>query len=230
LINHGINKGRPAASVSRQAVQTKDYSAEDTVIIFTKFPAPGLVKTRLIPALGAQGAADCQRRMSEQIVRRVRELKRYRATDLQIHYQGGKTEMMAAWLGDDLNYYPQKGDDIGCRMTAAFQQAFAAGGRHIILVGSDCPALTAAILHSALNKLKQLDLVLGPAMDGGYYLIGLNRPCPELFTEISWGTGRVLAETLKKAEEQSLSVGRVDTLYDIDRPEDLRHFHNYTNP
>ncbi len=187
------------ASVSRQAVQTKDYGTEDTVIIFTKFPLPGLVKTRLIPALGAQGAADCQRRMSEKIVRQVRELKRYRATDLQIHYQGGKTEMMAAWLGDDLNYYPQKGDDIGCRMTAAFQQAFTAGSRRIILVGSDCPALTAAILHSALNKLQRRDLVLGPAVDGGYYLIGLKHPCPALFTEISWGTDRVLAETMRKA-------------------------------
>ncbi|MFW8601197.1 TIGR04282 family arsenosugar biosynthesis glycosyltransferase [Desulfobacterota bacterium M19] len=206
------------------------YSAEDAIIIFIRSPVPGLVKTRLIPALGAQGAADCQRRMSEQTVRRVRELKRYRTIDIQIHYTGGKTEMMAAWLGDDLNYHPQRGNDIGCRMTAAFQQAFAAGSRRIILVGSDCPALTAAILHSALNKLKRLDLVLGPAMDGGYYLIGLNRPCPTLFTEISWGTSKVFAETLKKAEEQSLSIGHTDTLYDIDRPEDLRHFHNYTNP
>ncbi len=230
MINHKINNGQPAAAVRHKTAQTRDSGLEDAVIIFIRFPLPGLVKTRLIPALGAQGAADCQRRMSEQIVRQVRELKRYRATDLQIHYQGGKTEMMAAWLGDDLNYYPQKGDDIGCRMAAAFQQAFAAGCRRIILIGSDCPALTAAILDSALNKLKQLDLVLGPAMDGGYYLIGLNRPCPALFTEISWGTGKVLAETLKKAEKQSLSVGYVDTLYDIDRPEDLRHFHNYTNP
>ncbi len=230
MINHGINKGKPAASVSRQAARTKDSGTKNAVIIFTKFPAPGLVKTRLIPALGAQGAADCQRRMSEQIVRQARELQRYRTTDLQIHYQGGKTKMMAAWLGDDLDYYPQRGDNIGCRMAAAFQQAFAAGNQRIILAGSDCPALTAAILHSALNKLKQLDLVLGPAMDGGYYLIGLNRPCPALFTELSWGTSKVLAETLKKAGEQGLSVNLVDTLYDIDRPEDLRYFHNYPRP
>ncbi len=230
MIKRGINEGQPAASVGRKAAQTKKSVAEDAVIIFIRFPAPGQVKTRLIPAIGAQGAADCQRQMSEQIVRQVRELQRYRATDLQIHYQGGNTEMMAAWLGDDLNYYPQRGADIGCRMAAAFQQAFAAGNRHIILVGSDCPALTAAILHGALNKLKRLDLVLGPAMDGGYYLIGLNRPCPALFKELSWGTGKVLAETLKKAGEQNLSVNLVDALYDIDRPEDLRHFHNYTRP
>lgn len=230
MINHGFNDGQSAASVSRKTAQTKDSGLEDAVIIFIKFPTPGLVKTRLIPALGAQGAADCQRQMSEQIVRQVRELQRYKATGLQIHYQGGKTETMAAWLGDDLNYYPQRGDDIGCRMAAAFQQAFAAGNRHVILVGSDCPALTAAILHSAFNKLKRLDLVLGPAMDGGYYLIGLNSPCPALFTGLSWGTGMVLAETLQKAEEQGLSVNLMDTLYDIDRPEDLRHFHNYTRP
>ncbi len=188
------------------------------------------MKTRLIPALGAQGAADCQRQMSEQIIRQVKELQRYKAIGLQIHYQGGKAKMMAAWLGDELDYHPQSTGDIGRRMAAAFRRAFAAGNRRIILVGSDCPALSAAILHTAFNKLKRLDLVLGPAMDGGYYLIGLNHPCPALFTDLNWSTGKVLAETLQKAGEQGLSVSQVDTLYDIDRPEDLRHFHNYSHP
>lgn len=230
MINYEINEAQLSASIPQKAAQAKDSGAEDVVIIFTKFPEAGQVKTRLIPALGAQGAADCQRRMSEQIIRRVRELQRYKTIDIQIHYQGGKAEMMTAWLGDDLDYYPQSTGDIGRRMAAAFQQAFAAGSRRIILAGSDCPALTAAILHTALNKLKRLDLVLGPAMDGGYYLIGLNRPCPALFTNIDWSTDKVLAATLKKAGEQGLSVSQVDTLYDIDRPEDLRHFHNYSRP
>ncbi len=230
MINHEI-KGTPlSASAAPKAAHGRDSDAEDLVIIFTRFPEPGQVKTRLIPALGAQGAADCQRQMSEQIIRQVKELQRYKAIGLQIHYQGGKAKMMAAWLGDELDYHPQSTGDIGRRMAAAFRRAFAAGNRRIILVGSDCPALSAAILHTAFNKLKRLDLVLGPAMDGGYYLIGLNHPCPALFTDLNWSTGKVLAETLQKAGEQGLSVSQVDTLYDIDRPEDIRHFHNYSHP
>ncbi len=107
------------------------------------------------------------------------------------------------------------------RMARAFREAFDAGTRQAVLIGTDCPGITPDIIRDAFDGLGQNDLVLGAANDGGYYLIGLRRPIPELFVNMPWGTSEVMRKTVMTAEELGLSVGMVETLTDVDNAEDL---------
>ena len=109
---------------------------------------------------------------------------------------------------------------MGLRMERAFQEAFQSGFKSVVLIGSDCPDRTPKIMEKAFDGLKHNDLVLGPAQDGGYYLIGLQKPQP-LFTDIPWGSAEVFNRTLEKAQALGLKVLLLETLQDIDRPEDL---------
>ena len=128
---------------------------------------------------------------------------------------------MRRWLGPGLLMAPQRGADLGRRMKRAFDQAFGAGCREVVLVGTDCPSMTADDLADAFSALAGHDLVLGPSLDGGYWLVGLRAPA-ELFGNVPWGTDAVLARTLELAEREGLSVRQLRFLADVDRPEDLQ--------
>lgn len=128
---------------------------------------------------------------------------------------------MRQWLGSDWNYAVQSGDDLGQRMDAALQEAWAAGSRQVLIIGTDCPDLQVAHLQQAVAALRTSDLVLGPAVDGGYYLVGLRAPRSELFENIAWGTDAVLRQTLDVARRLRLSVQQLAILPDVDEPEDL---------
>jgi len=199
----------------------------EKLIIFTRFPQAGTTKTRLIPALGAVGAAELQRRLSERTVRRGRALAISRGAVLEICYDGGDARRLGGWLGADLLLAPQGVGDLGARMVRAFARAGLEGCERVVLVGADCPALTVEILHSAFSALADHDLVLGPAKDGGYYLIGLARPAPELFRDQPWGENSLLTRTLIRAKRLGLSLQLLEELADVDRPEDLDHLGNY---
>ena len=119
---------------------------------------------------------------------------------------------------------PQEGEDLGARMSGAMQKAFSLGHRRVILIGTDLPNLTRRHLSEAVNDLGSHDLVLGPTLDGGYYLIALSRPVPELFCGLAWSTTTVLEETKKKAASLKLSVTLLRSLRDLDDLEDLNAF------
>ncbi|RMG53889.1 MAG: glycosyltransferase, partial [Acidobacteria bacterium] len=194
---------------------------DEQIIVFTRYPEPGRTKTRLIPALGPDGAAELQRQMTEHMLRQVRELASRRRLAIEIRYEGGRDGLMSQWLGADLSYRRQGEGDLGARLERAFDEAFQAGRHRVVIVGADCPGLTAALMAEAFDRLRQSDVVLGPARDGGYYLIGLRRPIPQLFEGISWGTARVLEETQEAIGRLGLSVQCLTMLDDVDRPEDL---------
>ncbi len=198
-----------------------------TLIIFTRFPQAGTTKTRLIPALGAEGAATLQRQMTEHTLQQAKACRNRSGLTLEIHFQGGDHAAMAQWLGPH-SFKPQASGSIGERMSQAFTSTFANAMASVVLIGTDCPELTEDILHQAFLALRENDIVLGPALDGGYYLIGLNEPSPFLFRDIAWGTASVLEQTLAKAN--SLKVSQLATLHDIDRPQDLAHFNYHSNP
>ena len=200
------------------------------LILFTRYPEPGRTKTRLIPALGAQGAAALQQRMSEAMVARMRRFAAAYPVTPEIRYAGGNQRAMEAWLSSFIPSLPQGEGDLGERMRRAFARAFAQGARQVVVIGADCPGLTPALFAQAFGALERKDLVLGPAMDGGYYLIGLSQPAPALFSQIPWGSGEVLAATLKRAQSLNLSTHTLEPLADVDRPEDLRHFHHNPDP
>lgn len=115
---------------------------------------------------------------------------------------------------------PQGPGDLGERLARVFEQ-LCGGGRPVLAVGSDCPGLTVARILSAAAALGRVDLVLGPALDGGYYLIGLRRPRPELFRDVPWSTPQVLEVTRSRAEAAGLTVELLDPARDLDTPEDL---------
>lgn len=191
------------------------------LILFTRWPRPGQTKTRLIPALGSTGAAEVQLRLTERTLATCRELLRRMPVRLELRGEGAYQAAFRRWLGLAPLIRPQAPVDLGLRMDLALRTALAEGEQRVVLIGSDCPGLTPDILEQAFAALAGHDLVLGPALDGGYYLVGLTRPAPGLFQDIAWGTDRVLGQTLRKAEELGLKAALLPELADLDRPEDL---------
>ena len=194
------------------------------LIIFTRYPEPGKTKTRLIPVLGDVGAANLQKQMTEYTISQVKELQKMSKVSVEVRFTGGDLEKMQNWLGNDLLYQFQGQGDLGKRMEKSLANAFSQSAEQVIIIGSDCPDLNSQILATAFEKLRFFNLVIGPALDGGYYLIGLQQPTAELFTNIHWGTAQVFAKTVEIAQELHLSIDYLQPLADIDRPEDL---HNY---
>ncbi|MBF2019619.1 MAG: TIGR04282 family arsenosugar biosynthesis glycosyltransferase [Hydrococcus sp. C42_A2020_068] len=191
------------------------------LIIFTRYPEPGKTKTRLIPRLGEQGAATLQRQMTEYTLTHARQLQSLLSLSVAIYYSGGSKSLIRDWLGSDLIYQQQSEGDLGQRMQSAFEQGFVVGIKQAVIIGIDCPELNVAILSEAFTALERYDLVLGPARDGGYYLIGLSRLVPQLFQGIAWGTSEVFAQTKAIAQKLKLSIHCLPLLDDVDRPEDL---------
>ncbi|NJP11900.1 MAG: glycosyltransferase [Leptolyngbyaceae cyanobacterium RU_5_1] len=180
-----------------------------------------MAKTRLIPALGADGAADLHRQMAEHTLVQVQKLQLKYPVGVEVRFVGGNHDLMRCWLGRDLGYVLQGDGDLGARMARSLQPAFSAGVTQIVIIGTDCPQLDAVLLEQAFEALHQRDLVLGPATDGGYYLIGVRRFVPELFAGIAWSTPDVLQQTVAIAQKLGLAIAYLSTLSDIDYPEDL---------
>ena len=135
-------------------------------------------------------------------------------------------QAMRDWLGP-LHYSPQIGHSLGERMQHAFNKNFTDKPRKIILIGTDCPALSSSIISMALDGLTKHNLVIGPSHDGGYFLIGLKQSCDSLFHNIDWGTDTVLSQTIHKAEQNNLLVHTLEYQHDIDQPEDLQYLRNH---
>jgi rSAM/selenodomain-associated transferase 1 len=207
-----------------------DQDQQTRLILFTRYPEPGRTKTRLIPALGAQGAAALQRQMSEEMVARIAQFASQYPVIPEIRYADGDQQTMEAWLSCAIPCVAQGEGDLGLRLHRAFTQSFAQGDQAVIVIGADCPGLSQALFAQAFAALERKDLVMGPAIDGGYYLVGLKQPAPALFAEIPWGSGGVLAATLKQAQALNLATHLLEPLADVDRPEDLRYIDHYSCP
>lgn len=195
---------------------------EEGLILFARYPEPGQTKTRMIPALSAEGAVDLHRSMTAHAALTARQACQVANTRLEIRYAGGDRAGMEQWLGPDLDYGPQCDGDLGARMAHAFEEAFASDKKRVIIMGADCPGLTEGIIRKGFTFLHDHDLVLGPTHDGGYYLIGLKTPVQALFGNVAWGTDTVLAKTRETAKNLGLSVRELPVLADVDRPEDVR--------
>ena len=202
---------------------------QERLIIFTRYPEPGRTKTRLIPALGPEGAARVHREMTRHTLRWAEEVARPVSRSLEVRFEGGSRGLMQQCFGAHFDYHPQADGDLGQRLAAAFADAFQSGVRRTVIVGTDCPGITPRLVETALARLREHDLVLGPATDGGYYLIGLTREIPPLFARIPWGTSAVLSETLRVAENLQLSTSLLEPLDDVDRPEDIEVWNREKN-
>lgn len=201
-------------------------AASESLILFTRYPEPGAAKTRLIPVLGPEGAAEFQRRLTERAAKTAAEAGSRRGLRLEIRHQGGSEGLFRDWLGDIFTYRAQGCGDIGTRMQSSLAAAFAEGAPRAVLVGSDIPGLKAATVLQAFDALKHHDLVLGPAADGGYYLIGMTAACfrrgtPYLGPGMGWGSSVVLDRTRGMVRDAGLACRLLETLADVDRPCDL---------
>ncbi len=191
------------------------------LIIFGRYPEAGRSKTRLIPALGASGAARLHEDMTRHTLRTAAGLARDYPVRVEVHFTGGDEGLMRQVFGGDFPYRPQAAGDLGQKMQAALEGALSRGAKRAVVIGTDCPDLTTLILRQAFEALETRELVLGPAHDGGYFLIGCRRVWPELFADIPWGTDEVWARTLAAARGAGLTPHILEPLPDVDRPEDL---------
>lgn len=188
-------------------------------IVFAKAPVAGAVKTRLFPALGAQGAA----RLHMRLVRRALDIAvRARCGPVELHHAPARPH---AWLRalavrHGVRLRAQRGGDVGRRMQHAFAQAL---HRHrgAVLIGSDCPELRPRDLRRAARGLADRDAVIAPAEDGGYPLIALRRCSSQLFEGIAWGGGEVMAQTRGRLVRLGWRWRELRTVWDVDRPGDL---------
>jgi rSAM/selenodomain-associated transferase 2/rSAM/selenodomain-associated transferase 1 len=191
------------------------------LVILTRYPFPGRVKTRLIPALGEEGAASLHDAMTAHTLRWADSLSSKNADILEVRFEGGTQAQMQQWLGKERQYIEQGDGDLGERMDRAFKENFQNKYRHIVLVGTDCPQMTAFHVEEAFYSLKTHDIVIGPSEDGGYYMIGLNQIVPELFLSMDWGTSEVFKKTMERAKQRNLRVRVLGMLSDVDTPDDL---------
>jgi rSAM/selenodomain-associated transferase 2/rSAM/selenodomain-associated transferase 1 len=211
-----------AIESQRNAPAASRLDTGDRLILFSRYPLPGRAKTRLIPLLGAEGAAALQRAMTAHAVRTAHGVTARSGARVEVRYDGATLSRMRQWLGKGLRFQAQGEGDLGERMARAFRDAFAGGDRRVVVIGCDSPELDAPLLNRAFSDLDRTDLVIGPARDGGYYLIGLKAPVGELWRDIAWGSERVLSQTLKVAGRIGLRHSLLPELEDVDRPEDLR--------
>ena len=216
-------------------------SSPEHLLVFARLPEPGKSKTRLIDAFGAPRAAALYRALAEHTLAMASRFASQRGCSLTICFSDGNSNAMATEFGSHYVYRAQQGDDLGCRLIHAIQQAFSSGADRVVVIGTDCHKLTEQQLAQAFDRLRSdlpsgnlnssetdsrdtqagCDVVLGPAIDGGYYLIGLNLPQPLLFEGIDWGTERVLDQTKFIACEAGSRCTELSPLCDVDFPEDV---------
>ncbi len=192
----------------------------DALAVFVKHPTPGAVKTRLAAAIGPEAAAALYRALAEHVL----EATTPSTGDYErLVFFDPKEALpeMRAWL-PGMRLLAQADGDLGARMSDAFARAFARGAGRVALVGTDAPGVSRETVKEALAALATADLVIGPAEDGGYYLVALRAPRPELFAGMAWSTPSVREETLARAAGAGLSVRALPRLHDVDTLDGLR--------
>lgn len=201
----------PATAVSGSANQLR-------LVLFSKYPVPGEVKTRLIPALGAAGAATLHGQLAKHCFNVISATAKMGGATCEVRYSGAEESAFREWLEHDGRYLPQSEGDLGDRLQQAAEPL------PYIFFGADTPDLNAEIIHRAIAALDTHDVVIGPAEDGGYYLVGAKRELPGLFENMPWSTADLLDQTLEYLNQIGISPGLLPTLRDCDRPEDLVHW------
>ena len=197
--------------------------SQTCIILFAKFPAQGMAKTRLQPALGIEGAAQ----MAHKLL--LHSIEQAVATGFTVELCVSPAPTDPCWqalnLPDSLQWSGQADGDLGLRMLTASQQALARF-EHVILIGTDCPSLTTIRIRQAAQQLETQDSVMIPAFDGGYVLFGFKQVAARLFSNIEWSTASVAKVTQQRLAELRWSVALLAPLPDIDEPKDLCYLPN----
>lgn len=205
-----------------------NFKVNPCLIVFAKNPIPNQVKTRLLPEISPDRAASLYRAFLTDWCETLSQLSNI---DLVIAYTPPESRSdLQALIGNDVTYMPQIGGDLGARLTFATQWASENGYEKILLVGSDSPTLPLSFISQAVAGLDARDIVIGPSMDGGYYLIGfstenLNEIVPSIFEEIAWSTPKVFQQTVERIQIMNATLKLLPPWYDVDTPQDLVFLH-----
>ncbi len=193
----------------------------NALAIMAKAPVAGAVKTRLVPPLTAEQAAQFYRAL---LVDQFEHLSNIAGAVRYVFFAPADAETALREIaGTDYAYLPQSDGDLGARMAQVFVDLWQRGHRNIALIGSDLPALPLEYLDQAFARMAsaQSRVVLGPSQDGGYYLVGMNQPTPEIFSGMSWSHERVLTDTTARLNDLGVSFSLLPTWFDVDRAEDF---------
>jgi len=216
----GVSPVRIARLKRRLFRSPEPRTSERALLVFARDPFRGAVKTRLASALTPAGSA----RLYGAFLRDVTARCSGRPVELRavVVVPPGGGPGMRRLVAGGYQWWVQQGANLGERMARAFERAFARGAQRVVIVGSDSPTLPEWLIGRTFNLLERVDVVLGPALDGGYYLVGLREPHPELFDLPEWSTSRVLVQTLRRAWKLGLAARLLPPWYDVDTQTDLR--------
>ncbi|MTB49374.1 TIGR04282 family arsenosugar biosynthesis glycosyltransferase [Lewinella sp. W8] len=193
---------------------------QQALLIFVKNPIAGRTKTRLAATVGDEKALKMYHQLMDWTRDQALPLE---DVDRYLFYSDWVAEN-DNWPGDDFHKLVQEGNGLGERMQRGFEHAFARGHESVIIIGSDCPGVTTELLREAYTQLQDHEVVVGPALDGGYYLLGLRQMETSLFENMAWSTEAVLPETLQRAEQAGLRVAQLTPLSDVDYLEDWLYY------
>jgi hypothetical protein len=191
---------------------------QNILIIFARYPQRGRVKTRLAKSIGDSNAAYLYREFVEAVILRTKD-RTYRR--IIFFSPVSRRKDFINWLGADIQNYPQRGNNLGRRLSHAFELAFKKGAKRVVVIGTDSPLIDRNIVRKAFNKLKTSQCVIGPSFDGGYYLIGLSGFYRDLFKGIDWSTNRVLKQTLTRVGQLDIKCAILPKHFDVDAHKDL---------
>jgi hypothetical protein len=191
-----------------------------TIILFAKEPVAGEVKTRLSPPLAPGEAAELAAAFIEDTAVMLTGVAAERKVVACAPPEAAAA--LRRLVGEGFALQAQAGGDLGERMHAAFEEAFRGGARRVVIIGADSPTLPRRFIAEAFEALEKKAVVLGPALDRGYYLIGLERPIPDLFRGVRWGSGDVLQRTLEIIGREALPLHLLPLWFDVDTPADLK--------
>jgi len=193
------------------------------LIIFLKYPEAGKVKTRLAGRIGDRKAARVYKMMAEDVIAAAGKVSAQAVRIFCYFSPAEKEREIRSWLSGKIECenLAQYGADLGRRMSNAFRDVFQRGLDRACIIGTDCPGTNSDVISQAFDALEGTDVVIGPAHDGGYYLLGLRNRCDEIFAGVPWSTRWVFSRTLAKIEKLGLSCRKLTELADIDSLEDL---------
>jgi rSAM/selenodomain-associated transferase 1 len=190
------------------------------LIIFAKAPILGGVKSRIAASVGPEKALEIYQAILGELFASLAPVK-----NVQVRVTPDASEPELAVLCDsNWTFSPQGEGDLGARLHQAFAEAFEQEMGPVVIIGSDCSEVTPGDIYDAFAALSTHDLVLGPALDGGYWLIGLRQPCAALFDRIDWSSPRVLTQTLQSAQDRNLQIKLLRKLSDIDTMDDWNRY------
>jgi len=182
------------------------------------------VKTRLAKKIGNKKATNVYKRLAENTIKKIYPLHRKKVEIIIAYTPRNKKDKIKKWINYPFAFYAQKGRNLGERLSNAVKWGFQNKAKKIIIIGSDCPNLSLSTIDKTIRELSGSDIVLGPAFDGGYYLVGLNNNKSFLFKNIHWSTSKVLEKTLDKIKEAKLTYKLLLIKYDIDTIEDYKMY------